>query len=54
MLSSLNNLSIRNKVTVAFAMVIVIMIGLGQFAVQRLGEVNASLPRCGTICCPAA
>jgi methyl-accepting chemotaxis protein len=41
MLSSLNNLSIRNKVTVAFAMVIFIMIGPGLFAVQRLREVNA-------------
>jgi methyl-accepting chemotaxis protein len=40
MLSSLNNLSIRNKVTLAFAMVVVIVIGLGLFALQRLGQVD--------------
>jgi methyl-accepting chemotaxis protein len=41
MLSSLNNLSIRNKVTLAFAMVCAVVIGLGLFALQRLGAVNA-------------
>ncbi len=41
MLSSLNHLSIRNKVALAFAMVVVVVIGLGLFAVQRLGEVNS-------------
>jgi len=41
MLSSLNNLSIRNKVTLVFAMVCAVVIGLGVFALQRLGAVNA-------------
>ncbi len=42
MLSSLNNLSIGRKVSLSFALVCAIVIGLGLFAVQRLGEVNAS------------
>jgi methyl-accepting chemotaxis protein len=42
MLFSLNNLSVRNKVTLAFSMVCVVVIGLGLFAMQRLGEVNAA------------
>jgi len=40
MLSSLNNLSIRNKVTLAFAIVCVVVISLGLFAMQRLDSVN--------------
>jgi methyl-accepting chemotaxis protein len=40
MLSALNNLSIRSKVTLAFAMVCAVVIGLGLFAMQRLGAVN--------------
>jgi methyl-accepting chemotaxis protein len=42
MLSSLNNLSIGRKVAFSFALVVAIVIGLGVFAVQRLGEVNTS------------
>ena len=42
MLSSLNNLSVRNKVTLAFSMVCVVVIGLGLFAMQRLSDVNAA------------
>jgi methyl-accepting chemotaxis protein len=41
MLSSLNNMSIGRKVTLAFAMVCAIVIGLGLFAMQRLSDVNA-------------
>ncbi len=41
MLSSLNNLSVRMKVTLAFTMVCLVVIGLGLFAVQRLSDVNA-------------
>ena len=42
MLSSPNNLSIGRKVALSFAVVVAIVIGLGLFAVQRLGEVDAS------------
>jgi len=41
MLSSLNNLSIGRKVTLAFTMVVAVVIGLGLFAMQRIGAVNA-------------
>src|ERR1700683_5207717 len=42
MLSYLNNLSIGRKVAFSFGLVVAIVIGLGLFAVQRLGEVNAT------------
>ena len=42
MLSSLNNISIGRKVSLSFALVVTIVIGLGLFAVQRLIDVNAS------------
>jgi methyl-accepting chemotaxis protein len=42
MLSSLNNQSIGRKVAFSFALVVAIVIGLGLFAVQRLGEVDAA------------
>ncbi len=41
MRSSLNNMSIGRKVTLAFAMVCAVVIGLGLFAMQRLSDVNA-------------
>jgi methyl-accepting chemotaxis protein len=42
MLASLNNLSVRGKVTLAFAMVCAVVLGLGLFAIQRMSEVNAA------------
>ena len=42
MLSSLNNLSIGRKVAFSFALVVAIVIGLGLFAIQRLGGVDTS------------
>src|ERR1700722_11446195 len=41
MLSLLNNLSVRSKVTLSFAIVCAIVIGLGLFAWQRMSLVNA-------------
>ena len=42
MLSALNNLSIGRKVAFSFGLVVAIVIGLGLFAIQRLGGLEAS------------
>jgi methyl-accepting chemotaxis protein len=42
MLHKLNDLKIRTKVILAFAMVLTITAGIGGFAIQRLGTVNAA------------
>ncbi len=42
MLSALNNLSIGLKVAFSFALVVAIVIGLGLFAIERLGAVDAA------------
>jgi methyl-accepting chemotaxis protein len=41
-MSVLNALSIRTKIIVAFAVVLVLTTGLGGFAIQRLSDVNAA------------